>query len=167
VGSKDGNGRVSAQSKTDRKNKASRDLFEYADQMKDSAAVLQHSLDALSNETTTQLEKNTVLSSLQDSIVPMLETVFKVIQKAVTGSSSMASVSTAHDRLARRKKIAVVDRCSKRPASIQLINHTVKKFKTNATTCDAQPVSPQLQLLAPAPLSPNPMELEPPEKLSK
>jgi hypothetical protein len=57
VGSKDGKRCVSAQSKTDRKHKASRALFEYADQMKDSAAVLQHSLDALSNEMKTHLEK--------------------------------------------------------------------------------------------------------------
>jgi hypothetical protein len=48
---------VSAQSKTNRKHKALRALCEYADQTKDSAAVLQHSLDALSNEKKTQLEK--------------------------------------------------------------------------------------------------------------
>ena len=79
----------------------------------------------------------------------------------------MVLVSTTHNRLARCKKVAAVDCHSKRPTAMQLINHTVKKFKTNATMCDVRPVTPPLQPLAPAsPSSPNPMELEPLENLS-
>ena len=56
-GSKDGKQPVLAQSKIDRKNSASRSLFEYADQTKDDTAAPQHSLDILPNETTTYLKK--------------------------------------------------------------------------------------------------------------
>ena len=57
TGSKDGKQHRSTQSKINGKNSASRSLFEYAHQTRDSTAVLQHSLDTLSNETATQLEK--------------------------------------------------------------------------------------------------------------
>ena len=41
----------------------SQGLVDYADQMKDGAAVLQHRVDALSNETITQLEKYSLKKS--------------------------------------------------------------------------------------------------------
>ena len=56
AGSKDGKRQVSSKSKVHGKNIAARALFEYADRTKRSAAVLKHSLDTLSNETTTNLE---------------------------------------------------------------------------------------------------------------
>ena len=56
----------------------------------------------------------------------------------------MVLVSTTHNRLARCKKVAAVDCHSKRPTAMQLINHTVKKFKTSTTTCDARLVTPPL-----------------------
>jgi hypothetical protein len=63
-------------------------LFEYAEQMKGGVTVLHDSLDKLSTAVT---------GSLQEYIVPLLDSVFKVTQKAATDGSSMASVSTAHD----------------------------------------------------------------------
>ena len=105
--SKDEKRCVSTQSKIDKKNKASRALFEYANQMKDGAAVLQQSLDTLSNDQQHSL-KNAVLSSLRDDVAPLLEMAFKVIRKAATNVSSMASVSTTHNRLACHKRVAAV-----------------------------------------------------------
>ena len=91
----------------------------------------------------------------------------------------MVLVSTTHDRPACCEQVVVVDLHSKRPAAIQLISHTVKKFKTSATTCDVWSVTPPLPPLDSLTLSPNCMEsespsqcpnlirLEPPQNLSE
>ena len=59
---------MAAQSQIDRKHSASRALLEWTDRMKDGAAILQHSLEVLSNKTTTQLGKKITIVKCAFSI---------------------------------------------------------------------------------------------------
>ena len=131
-----------SKSKIDKKNESTLTILECTDRMLDMAKVLEDCANKLGDPEEKKYVKDDALKTIRSYVIPFLKAGPKVVRKAAISTSAMALMGPAYDRHARREKKKVVKLKSEKPAAVQMLEHSTKKFRANLVSIAANKSPP-------------------------